>query len=305
MAEAFGVVAGTMGISGLFNNCVDCFGYIHLARTFDRDFRTAQLRLDFARLRLTRWGEAVGANQSSGPDLASPQARGLAAQALWQIFVLFAESARVTGKFKNEQQQPPSTAAAFASVPAALSVYDPDADRSVADFHNRLLELARPRESRVGVVAKVKWALHRGKYLDSLIGQITSLIDQLFTVIPDSGSAARPSRLAGIVAEEVAALPLSDLERIEEDTASTDELLRDKAREEVKRQEGGHTVVHIEQKDEARAHVGDMVSSAAIGQGYRLGRGAGIHVEQLEQANKSRFHGGHIIGGTPRSVFDD
>jgi hypothetical protein len=68
MAEVFGIVAGSLSVAALFNNAVDCFEYIQLGRNFGTDYQTCQLRLDIARLRLSRWGTAVDIGNS--PDFA-------------------------------------------------------------------------------------------------------------------------------------------------------------------------------------------------------------------------------------------
>lgn len=62
MAEPFSIVAGALSVAALFNNCVDCFEYIQLGRSFGHDYERCQLRLDIAKTRLGRWGEAVKIN---------------------------------------------------------------------------------------------------------------------------------------------------------------------------------------------------------------------------------------------------
>jgi hypothetical protein len=57
--EPFSVIAGTIGISSAFTACVDCFEYIQFGRHFGRDIQTDLLAISCARLRLSRWGEAV------------------------------------------------------------------------------------------------------------------------------------------------------------------------------------------------------------------------------------------------------
>ncbi|KAF2022602.1 hypothetical protein EK21DRAFT_105696 [Setomelanomma holmii] len=47
MAEAAGLVVGVVALAGLFNNTVECFEF------------TSQLKLDSARLRLSRWGKSL------------------------------------------------------------------------------------------------------------------------------------------------------------------------------------------------------------------------------------------------------
>ena len=91
MAEAFGIVAGGVGVAAAFTACVDCFEYIQFGRHFGRDYQTNLLSLDFARLRLTRWGQAV--NIFEDPNLGRPDATSdeiqTVKQSLLQILALF------------------------------------------------------------------------------------------------------------------------------------------------------------------------------------------------------------------------
>lgn len=54
MAEAAGLAASVIALAGLFNNTVECFEFIQLGRNFGKNFQTSQLKLDNARLRLSR-----------------------------------------------------------------------------------------------------------------------------------------------------------------------------------------------------------------------------------------------------------
>ena len=54
------LTVGVVGLVGLFKDDVDCFEYIQLGRNFGRDFQTSFLKFGIARLRLSRWGQALG-----------------------------------------------------------------------------------------------------------------------------------------------------------------------------------------------------------------------------------------------------
>ena len=68
MAEVFGIVAGSLSVTALFNNAVDCFEYIQLGRNFGTDYQIYQIWLDITRLQLLHWGTAV--DISNNPDFA-------------------------------------------------------------------------------------------------------------------------------------------------------------------------------------------------------------------------------------------
>ena len=72
MAEIFGTVASALSVAALFNNCVDCFEYIQLGRRFGQDYERPQLKVDIAKTRLSRWGEAVAIHRDSRFTTAMP-----------------------------------------------------------------------------------------------------------------------------------------------------------------------------------------------------------------------------------------
>ena len=65
--EPVGLKIGIAGLAGAFTACVDCFEYIQLGRQFGQDYGNCLLKLDVAKLRLSRWGVAMGL----GPELTS------------------------------------------------------------------------------------------------------------------------------------------------------------------------------------------------------------------------------------------
>jgi len=71
MAEAAGLAVGVTALAGLFSNAVECFEIVQLGRTFEKDFETAQIRLDICRLRVSRWGAALGLDRNLQPTEAS------------------------------------------------------------------------------------------------------------------------------------------------------------------------------------------------------------------------------------------
>jgi hypothetical protein len=60
------IAISALGLAGLFNNAIDWFQYIYIAKQCGPRLQTHLLKLDNAELRLTRWGDAVGL---SGPAI--------------------------------------------------------------------------------------------------------------------------------------------------------------------------------------------------------------------------------------------
>jgi hypothetical protein len=182
MAEVASLVVGVVALAGLFNNTVECFEFVQLGRAFGKDFQTSQLKLDSARLRLSRWGKALDFDGDIH-DTASFQRR-FGSQAnvkhadglLGQIVYLFAEAEGVSNKYKK--RMPPQD--------GSLAVYNPQTDLNpaMAKLHDKMRRLAIERQNRTGVRQKANWALYQQKQFIRLIEDITELVDSLVELFP-------------------------------------------------------------------------------------------------------------------------
>lgn len=63
--EPASLTVGVVGFASPFSTCMECFDYIQLGRAFGKDYGKCLLRLDAAKLRFSRWGEAMGIALSS------------------------------------------------------------------------------------------------------------------------------------------------------------------------------------------------------------------------------------------------
>ena len=177
MAEAAGLA---FGVLGAFTDAVQCFEYIQLARDFDQDYQTAILKLDVARLRLSRWGASVGLDRVEHGTQTLPDAAGTPAEhekatdLLKQIVELFKVAESQSAKLKPSADV------------ANSSPYDPrrDLDQATASLHQKLEKLSLKRFKPSTLLQKTKWALYKGKYLGRLIEDSTDLIDGLVSLFP-------------------------------------------------------------------------------------------------------------------------
>jgi hypothetical protein len=176
MAEPFGIAAGAVGIAAAFTACVDCFGYVQLGRRFGRDFQTDVLILDCARLRLTRWGQAV--NIYEDPKLGKLDATSAEVQTaqnvLCQILLLFANTEKISKKYRLN---------AKAGEDLSILLMD-DMDPAIIALNNKMRELAIRRQKGNSVLKTASWALYHRSEFKELIENITSLIDNIETLFP-------------------------------------------------------------------------------------------------------------------------
>ncbi|KAJ9500831.1 hypothetical protein H2202_003389 [Exophiala xenobiotica] len=182
MAEAVGLA---FAILGAFNDAIQCFEYVQVARNFDQSFQTAILKLDLPKLRLSRWGQSVGLDRvETGMQLlpavaGSREDHQKAKELLDQIVDLFEEAERASGKLKSPAKDP--------------TVYDTtrDLDEPTASLHGKLQRLSLRRFKPRGVLNKAKWALYKEKSLNRLIQDITELVTGLIELFPAARSEQR------------------------------------------------------------------------------------------------------------------
>jgi hypothetical protein len=180
MAE---LAIGAAALAGLFNNAVDCFEFIQLGRAFGKNFQTSQLKLDNARLRLSRWGKSMDLDQDIG-DIASLQGRlepaadvKQAEDLLGQIITLFADAEGVSKKYRSRTA--PQDA-------GSLAVHNPrtDLDPVIATLHQKMRTMSIERQNRSSVLQKTQWALYQEKHFRRLIENVTGLVDDLVELFP-------------------------------------------------------------------------------------------------------------------------
>ncbi|KAI9765711.1 MAG: hypothetical protein M1840_007144 [Geoglossum simile] len=267
------MAAGTISITAAFTACVDCFGYVQLGRHFGRDFQTDLLALNCARLRLTRWGQAV--NIYEDPYLgrldAKPAEIQTAKDTLLQILVLFANTENIS-KYKLN-----------AKAGDDLSILGPDdMDPAVMVINNKMRELAIRRQRGSSVLKTASWALYHRSALKELIVNITSLIDNIETLFP------APQSQVALVREETAQIEdEQSLNLVESAAQDVDSLLQTAAKEAITSHQYSNVVI------KGKAQTGDTFRSdwkgKAIGASHTYD---GVKVDKEGKALIGNKYGG-------------
>ncbi|RDW60229.1 hypothetical protein BP5796_11835 [Coleophoma crateriformis] len=206
MAEAFGIVAGAAGLAAAFEPCVQCFLYIQLARNFGKDFATCQIKLDVLRVRLTRWGLAVGLGENPNPQAPAPVPQITATEK--EVAVLkevlqslqddLEEARRKSEKVKG--RLPEST---------AQEIGDPDAELSEGPrrIHQTLAKVFSRRDKcRPNLLDKASWALYRKGDFENLIDDITTHMGNLESVFPAMETAVLQQALVQTSKQELSSI---------------------------------------------------------------------------------------------------
>ncbi|KAF0635332.1 hypothetical protein FPSE5266_05467 [Fusarium pseudograminearum] len=232
MAEVFGAVAGAISIAALFNNCIDCFDYIQIARHFGDDFSKYQLRLDVAKCRLSRWGAAVNVNDDPRfcNNASKDQTTTLAETLLGEIVARFESAQKSSLLYKTVSRDPEleiCSEADLGAVPQRL--------------HTHFRTLTMQRQNRVGLTKKAYWAIYDKNKMGRMIDDIFDFINDLEKVFPATPQAT--SRLVEIEIEEVN--DQQELKMIQDAAKDSDPILADTTKSKRQEISGQNTVGFI------------------------------------------------------------
>jgi hypothetical protein len=283
MAEVFGVVVGALNVAALFNNCVDCFEFVQLGRRFGRDYERCQLRLDIARARLGRWGEAVKVNDDPRFSINSPTNKSIQlTQSILEEVALLFESARKMSKryeLVTDQQD--------------LVLFEDKDMRPIGrGLHDKLRNLARSRQERTNLVRKTAWALYDGKALEKMVDQIAGLVDDLEKIFPVE---AVCDKLVEIEIEEVK--DEASLAMLEDAARGIDTALSDAAAQKIYAIAGRSSAKSISTKDDARVQVGSVFTEAALHRKIRISDQTINSAETVFARGRSGVQIGNTYGG--------
>ncbi|EGU74155.1 hypothetical protein FOQG_19194 [Fusarium oxysporum f. sp. raphani 54005] len=288
MAEIFGTVAGALSVAALFNNCVDCFEYIQLGRHFGRDFERCQLKLDIAKTRLSRWGEAVTIHEDPRFATNEPDDRdGRQAKAiLEEIGLLFQTVQKSSKRYEIN-----------ASEDDLVRFEDKDMQPMVQRLHSRLGLVARQRQKRTGLLKKAAWALYDSKNFGKLVDQVVEFVDDLEKLFPVDTTCRR---LVELEIEEVDDEP--SLLALQGAAAGTDSVLSEAVARKTEWIAVRIYAKDIKSEEMARVRVGNEWSEAALGRGTAIADQTVSRVDSVAARGKSAVHIGHQYGG--RGIFD-
>lgn len=250
MAEVAGLVIGAVSLAATFTTCVDCFEYVQLGRNFGKDYQRSLLKLDIAKLRLSRWADAVSEshNQYQVPLRTSADAQEVEAL-LGNIIDCFADAEKVSRRFETKGNNA-----------TELQVYNVNADLepSLQTMHDKMRALALKRQRRSTVRQKTAWALYEKKHFDRLIIDVVELIEGLTQLFP-----ATQQRQSELVVEEVQEIESQPaFAEVETAAEGIDSLLVSSIQQAVAAQ-GSHSFNNSTATDEADAQYGDQYARGA------------------------------------------
>lgn len=257
MAETAGLMIGAVSLTAIFTTCVDCFEYVQLGRNFGKDYQRSLLKLDIAKLRLSRWANAADESHNQYEvSVGTPAEAQKVEEILEEIVACFADAERVSQRFKTKSNDS-----------IELQIYDSDMDLkpSLRTMHDKMCDLALRRQRRSTVRQKTAWALYEKKYFDRLISDVVQLVEGLTQLFP-----ATQQRQSELVVEEVREIESQPaLSEVEATAGDIDGLLLSSIQQALAAQ-GTHHFTRNTVTGEADVRYGDQYARGAqhIGPGH-------------------------------------
>ncbi|KAJ5828876.1 uncharacterized protein N7525_007129 [Penicillium rubens] len=182
MAEAAGLAIGIVSLETTFDNVIDCFEYIHLGKAFGADSQDCLLRLDNAKLRLSRWGEAVGLSQVDKntkslkdtriSEVDMPQAERL----LGSIFTELERVKVMDANFRAGRE--------FDDQSLAVMSAETDLNSVGLSLHEKMQKIAKQRQNNLSLRQKAKWALFDRAHFKDMVANIADYTKELQELFP-------------------------------------------------------------------------------------------------------------------------
>ncbi|KAF5556864.1 HETS [Fusarium mexicanum] len=282
MAEIFGTVAGAISIAGLFNNCVDCFNYVQIAKHFGQDFSRYQLRLDVAKCRLARWGASININNDRRFSFAEPAdpTVALAQGILEEVVARFEAAYKVSRRYQNRTEE------------QNLNICT-ETDLSVVSqrVHSRFDVFTKQRYNSLGLMKKTGWALYDKNYMGRMIDDIIASIEDLEKVFSSTPQVTR--QLVDMEIEEVN--DEQELELVRDVAEGLDPVLSNASKDKIVEIAGKNTAGKI--TGPGRVNIGNtfVTGSFTNSQGIRVS--TVNHVDEVNTAEPSRVNIGNTWGG--------
>jgi len=183
------IVISTLGLASLFNNAIDWFEYIYIAKQCGPRLQTHFLRLDNAQLRLTRWGDAVGLSgvqiedddslEYCGSFLLDERQKAHAEDIFRVISQKFNACQQIShGYRKGKKEDDPSVRE------NEIKPFGPGSDPMRQYLHQKMRGISFSRKNKVSPLRKAKFAIYDEKHLIDLTKDINDLIDDLYRIFP-------------------------------------------------------------------------------------------------------------------------
>lgn len=181
------IAIGILGLAGLFNNAIDWFDYVYIAKKCGLRLQTHLLKLDNAQLRLTRWGDAVGL---SGADIDDHNSLGCSfllsdgqkahAERIFRSILQKFQACQDICLTYREGKKEDNRGVEQNEIKPFGSGWDPMRQY----LHQKMRNISHTRKNKVTMFEKARFAIYDEKHLAGLTVDINGLVDDLYKLFP-------------------------------------------------------------------------------------------------------------------------
>jgi hypothetical protein len=216
--EPIGLALGLASLPGLFTASLEILDHISTARSYGKDYHLFVTKVETERLRLFRWGQAVGlADGGISHEMLQDPAVQRGVYELLQWAICFFEDSEVV-KRRHSIERPTRGITSISFVPGRVSSLGKlGANREtsvvVATAVNNPRERAEKSQKEASTLTKVKWAISGKAKSEKLLQELAWFVDRLQALVPIPGpqqplQATGPSRVEEISEVLPLALPV-------------------------------------------------------------------------------------------------
>jgi len=189
----------TLSIAGLFAASIDVLNLISTAKSYPKDYRIFVAKVETERLRLFRWGQAVGLTRERDGEssqqhelLRDPRMREKVCELLTWAILLFEDSDTVRKRYSI------SSSITIESPTRALVAFTPGLDRATGTTNqaspenvaasNNPRRRAGFRLTNALAILKIRWALSGKRKSEKLLQDLSWFVNILRELVPPAVS---------------------------------------------------------------------------------------------------------------------
>lgn len=173
--EAVGLGVGIVSLASLFHTVLKFFEGINMAKSFAPSLLLHTLRLENLRLRLSRWGDAIGLSGTSVTDATalpsniwSEEDTKKAEKTLGLILEQFQKAQEISEPYNAE----------------ILTLEESTYDTATLSLCKKMRDMCMKRQNNAKLAKKIRFVIWDKKQLDELVEGIATLTDQLVNLFP-------------------------------------------------------------------------------------------------------------------------
>ena len=222
MAEAIGLVSGSITIVKLFHTTVQIFDIVNTSKEYSADIHLLCSKLELERTRLLTWGELVGLSEidrigpQSAPDnrIYHSSYHGLIVHHLNRLLQLFEKVQRFLDKHgvrlepdQEVEAMSESDVSTIMSRNSRTTMVRRPVQKVFSGQLATLRKSIQKHQTTVPWFKKAKWAVYQGDRFKKFVEEIRSLINGLHDILPDIGARTRERLIEEIeVSEDISSL---------------------------------------------------------------------------------------------------